>query len=247
MTTVIAGASAGIGQALAERLSAKGERVLGISRKTGYDLSDRASAQLVADSVGDSYRSIDALVITAGHQAALGRLGTCRGQDWLKAINDNLGVVFNTIHAFYPLLKTAPSPRIICLSGGGATNGRPYFSAYACAKTAVVRLVETMAEEEPNFHINAVAPGALNTRMLDELIAAGPITIGHKEWTRAEEQKKTGGDSMESALELIEFLLGADSNGITGKLISARWDAWRSEAGRAALRSREIGTLRRIT
>ncbi len=247
MNIVIVGASSGIGAALTERLTSRGDRVFPLSRSKGHYFENYHQAYTVMDEIKESYRSIDALVVTAGDQAALGKLSECQWHEWHGAITANLLTAFNAIHLFYPMLKQSPKPRIICMSGGGATNGRPYFSSYAAAKTAVVRMVETMAEEEPNFHINAVAPGAVNTRMVDKLLAAGPAIIGQREYDRAFEQKKDGGDSMESALDLICFLLSDESDGISGKLISAKWDQWRSDQGRAALRTREIATLRRMT
>ena len=71
--------------------------------------------------------------------------------------------------------------KIIQLSGGGATNPLPRLSAYAASKAAIVRFAETLALEVKAFGIdvNAIAPGALNTRMLDEVLAAGP-----RRWAR---------------------------------------------------------------
>ena len=66
------------------------------------------------------------------------------------------------------------------LSGGGATNPLPRISAYAASKAAVVRFAETLALEvqDDGIDVNAIAPGALNTRLLDEVLAAGPDAVG---------------------------------------------------------------------
>jgi len=65
------------------------------------------------------------------------------------------------------LARTGARAKVICFSGGGATKPRARFSAYGVAKTGVVRLVETIAEEERDraYDINAIAPGAINTRL----------------------------------------------------------------------------------
>jgi len=64
-----------------------------------------------------------------------------------------------------PHFKKNRRGKIINLSGGGATAPLPRLSAYAAAKSALVRLTETLAQETAGFGIdvNAVAPGALNT------------------------------------------------------------------------------------
>ena len=65
--------------------------------------------------------------------------------------------------------------KIIQLSGGGATSPLPRLSAYAASKAAIVRFAETLAEElrGSGIDVNAIAPGALNTRLLDEVLEAG--------------------------------------------------------------------------
>jgi len=77
-------------------------------------------------------------------------------------VRTNLDGTFNAIRAFYEALRRNPRrAKIVCFSGGGATRPRPNFSAYGVSKTAVVRLVETVADEERDapLDINAVAPG----------------------------------------------------------------------------------------
>ena len=93
-----------------------------------------------------------------------------------------------------------------------------------------MRYVETLAEEvrEFNIDVNAVAPGALNTRMLDEIIQAGPEKVGSSFYKKSLKQKETGGAPLTVSADLIVFLGSDESNGITGKLISAMWDNWKN-------------------
>jgi 3-oxoacyl-[acyl-carrier protein] reductase len=117
------------------------------------------------------------------------------------------------------------------------------------AKTGIVRLVETIAEEtrDQNIDINAIAPGAINTRLTDEVIALGPTVVGEAEFAAAQKQKASGGNSLEKALGLVEWLLSPASDGITGRLIAAQWDPWPTLASHAAeLAAGDIYTLRRI-
>ncbi|HEX5000045.1 MAG TPA: SDR family oxidoreductase, partial [Terriglobia bacterium] len=139
--------------------------------------------------------------------------------------------------------------KIIQLSGGGATNPLPRISAYAASKAAVVRLAETLAEELRDSHVdvNAIAPGALNTRLLDEVLEAGPAKVGARFYERSLQQKREGGAPLYRGADLAVFLASAASDGITGKLLSAVWDPWERLAEHAdELRSTDIYTLRRI-
>jgi NAD(P)-dependent dehydrogenase (short-subunit alcohol dehydrogenase family) len=131
--------------------------------------------------------------------------------------------------------------KIINLSGGGGTGPRPNFSAYATAKAGVVRFTETLAREVEGIDVNAIAPGALNTRMRDDVLDAGPERAGAEyEPTRAR-----GGTSFEPATQLAVYLASAASDGVSGRLIAALWDDWRTLAEQDL--DADAYTLRRIT
>jgi 3-oxoacyl-[acyl-carrier protein] reductase len=134
------------------------------------------------------------------------------------------------------------------LSGGGATNPLPGLSAYAASKAAVVRFAETLAEELREHHvdINAVAPGALNTRMLDEVLAAGPERVGQSFYDRALEQQRSGGVPLSRGAELAVWLGSAASDGVTAKLLSAVWDPWVELPQHIDDLASDVYTLRRI-
>jgi 3-oxoacyl-[acyl-carrier protein] reductase len=139
--------------------------------------------------------------------------------------------------------------KIVNISGGGATSPRPDFSAYGASKCALVRLTETLAEElrEEKIDVNAVAPGAMNTRMLDELLIAGP-DAAPREFADAIKRKREGGAPPEKAAALVALLCSSLCNRITGKLISAMWDEWEKlPQRRAELAAGELYTLRRVT
>jgi 3-oxoacyl-[acyl-carrier protein] reductase len=118
------------------------------------------------------------------------------------------------------------------LSGPGATTARPNFSAYAASKAAVVRLVETIAEEnrEHNVQVNCMGPGGTYTSMTDEILRAGE-RAGWKETEEALQIRQTGGVAPEKQIQLALFLASESSNHISGKLIHASddWKKLRSE------------------
>jgi 3-oxoacyl-[acyl-carrier protein] reductase len=148
-----------------------------------------------------------------------------------------------------PHFKKQRYGKVIQLSGGGATNPLPKISAYAVSKAAIVRFSETLAKEVRGFGIdvNALAPGALNTRMLEEVLMAGPEIVGKDFYERSLKQKKSGGASIDRAAELALFLASSQSDGITGKLISAAWDNWEEWPNHISELDRtDAFTLRRI-
>jgi len=138
--------------------------------------------------------------------------------------------------------------KVICFSGGGSTSPRPNFAAYGVSKTGVVRLVETLAAEweQLPLDINAVAPGAIFTRMTEEILARGEKLAGQEEFESAGKLSRDNSGKLGKVLGLVEFLLSAKSDGISGKLISAQWDAWDKLPERKADLCSDIYTLRRV-
>lgn len=169
--------------------------------------------------------------------------------EWVKAIEINVYGSILMCRELLPHFKAQEYGKVIQLSGGGATNPLPRISAYAVSKAAIVRFAETLAEEVrgTGIDVNAIAPGALNTRMLDEILQAGPERVGHAFYNRALQQKASGGAPLDMGADLALFLASSASDGITAKLISAVWDDWAHWPEHLdELSSSDAYTLRRI-
>ena len=263
MKIVLTGSSSGIGKKLVVHLCAEGHTVVGLARspqtkiKDGgeflpmaCDVSDWGQTSDCVEAVLASHGSIDALICCAGTQSPIGAAMSADPKKWAENIQTNLGGTFNSIRAFYSVLAGCPRrQKIICFSGGGATGPRANFSAYACAKSAIVRLVETLDEEWAggNIDINAVAPGAIATAMTEEVRALGPEITGLKEFSAAQKLSETGEQNLVGVTGLIDYLLSPMSDGISGRLISARWDPWGNlHEHRSELAGSDIYRLRRI-
>jgi len=188
------------------------------------------------------------LVNNAGIYGPKGTIENVDWQEWTQAIATNLFGSVLPARELVTHFKHRGYGKIIQLSGGGATRPLPGLSAYAASKAAVVRFAETLAEELRAHHVdvNAVAPGALNTRMLDEVLAAGPERVGQAYYDQALEQQRSGGSSPERAAQLAVWLASGASDGVTAKLVSAVWDPWSELPEHLDDLASDIYTLRRI-
>jgi NAD(P)-dependent dehydrogenase (short-subunit alcohol dehydrogenase family) len=213
------------------------------------DVSRPADVELLIQTAAQQMGGIDTIVSNAGIHGAKGPIDSVDWEEWSNAIDINLKGTVLVCKFALPYLKKNGYGKIILLSGGGATKPMPCLSAYAASKAAVVRFGETLAVEVKNFNIdvNSVAPGAMNTRLLEDVIAAGPDKIGDELFQQLLKQKAEGGAPLSKGADLCVYLASNASDGITGKLISAIWDPWETlSTYKQQLQNSDIFTLRRI-
>jgi NAD(P)-dependent dehydrogenase (short-subunit alcohol dehydrogenase family) len=250
LNALITGGSQGLGKVIAEHFLREGANVVICSRSEKELLATRAelakkfpsqkvfaktcdvsSEAQVNELVAFALRelgSLNALVLNAGIYGPMGPTESVSLDEWKRALDINLYGVLLPCRAVIPHFKKAGRGKIIVLSGGGATNPLPNISAYAASKAAVIRLMETLAEELKSFHVdvNAIAPGALATRLVDEVLAAGAEKVGAAFFEKNKNWKEKGAVPLELGASVAVYLASAESDGITGKLISAQWDPW---------------------
>ena len=261
---LVTGAGRGIGKRLAIGFAAAGNRVGLLARSKAEldlahleiehaggnalriraDVTDFEQVSAAVDRMRVHYGDVNVVICAAAIQGPIGPFADQSPKAWVDVIHSNLLGVMNACRAVLPHMIERRSGKIIVLSGSGATAARPNFSAYAASKAAVVRLVETVAEEvrDANVQINCMGPGSTYTHMTDEILRAGD-RAGWKETEDALEVRRTGGMAPEKQIQLALFLASEQSNHISGKLIHVA-DDWKKLKTENV--HQEIYTLRRV-
>jgi NAD(P)-dependent dehydrogenase (short-subunit alcohol dehydrogenase family) len=244
---LITGASGALGSAVAERFSREGARLaityystrpaellVNLTSTNGFsvpayvlDVTRLANVRQVVEAVMSQFGRIDVLVNSTGRYGPIGPTHELSEEEWVAAIQANLIGAFYLVRAVLPIMLEQGSGSIIHFSGGGAAYGRPYFTAYGSAKTALVRFTESVAAEtaELNVRVNAIAPGPVKSRMWEQLREAGPAA-GERALEELNDMDANGGVGPSPAASLAVFLASERSKGITGRLISAVHDDW---------------------
>ena len=228
-----------------KKLLNKNQKLLTISA----DVSKEKDVAKVIKMTIQKLGNCSILVNNAGIYGPKNKIEKTNWKEWKKTIEINLFGSVLMCRGLVDCFKKLKYGKIIQLSGGGATSPLPYLSAYAASKAAVVRFAETLAKEvaEYNINVNSIAPGPLNTKMLDEIIKAGPDKVGLDTYNKSIDQKKSGGSPLSKASDLAVFLASPQSDGITGKLISAIWDKWEDWPKYInKITNSDVYTLRRI-
>jgi 3-oxoacyl-[acyl-carrier protein] reductase len=274
-SALITGASLGLGFAIARRFCASGADLFlcarGIDRleksvseleklktradqKILYRQADVSKADEVKDLVSDALKAfpnLTALVSNAGVYGPKGKIEEVSLEEFWGAIEINLLGPILLSRELIPHFRMQNYGKIIQISGGGATNPMPRLESYATSKAAVVRLMESLALDlqRSRVDVNSISPGLLDTRLLDEVLAAGPQKVGEQFYSRMKSAKEEGSSTdPEIGAKLCEFLASSASDGITGKLISAVWDDYTKWPEHLSeLTGKDLYTLRRIT
>ena len=238
MVAVVTGAGRGIGQAIALAFAGEGARLALAARTAAEledtarqvrdlgapalviptDVTDRDQVDRMAAQVIDRYSAIDILVNNAGVAGPIGPLQDNDPAYWVRTIQVNLIGTYLCCRAVLPAMLERNRGKIINMSGGGSLNGAADMSAYGSTKAAVVRLTECLAMElaQTNVCVNAIAPGTIQTRMLEEI---------QQVYDAAGVEMPSGGwGSLERAADLALLLASEDSGNLSGRLVSAIWD-----------------------
>jgi len=181
---VITGAAGNLGQAVASAFASAGSiRVLadrGSDRLAslypdaadgqvllvpGIDLSDPQHARRLAEQALSRFQRIDVLVNTVGGYAGGKRVHEDDPSAWEKMFNINLNTTLNACRAVVPLMLKQGSGRIVNVSARAGLTGVPTLGAYSAAKSAVIRLTESLAGElkDHGINVNCILPGTIDT------------------------------------------------------------------------------------
>lgn len=181
---IVTGANGNLGQAVAEGLARLGARRVLVDRSSdrlagiypqaaqagdlfanGIDLADAAHARRLVADVLARFQRIDVLINTVGGFAGGKRVHEDDSATWEKMFSINLHTTLNACRAVVPEFLRQGSGRIVNVAARAALTGVPTLGAYSAAKSAVIRLTESLAGElkDHGITVNCVLPGTIDT------------------------------------------------------------------------------------
>ena len=200
-TIIITGANQGIGLEIAKNFYFKGsniilcarnkKKLLSIKKKLVsnfnnkfflecLDISNKNQVDKFYKKIFKKNKQINILINNAGIYGPKGPSETLKWNEWKNTLDINLLGSIYMINKIIPHFKKRKNGKIIQISGGGASSAFPFFSPYSVSKVGVVRFIENISIElkKYNIYANSIAPGPVNTRMLAQVLRAGPKKVG---------------------------------------------------------------------
>lgn len=228
-TLVVTGANGGIGRAIAELYHAAGANLvltdLDLAALDGFaaslddpdriatikaDASSADDAQKTVDLAMKRFGGIDFLVPSAGIYQAR-PFAEMTDEDWQRTISINLDGVFYLCKRALPALKENSS--IVTIASLAAYRGAYVNAHYGATKGAMVSMTRALSRElAPKTRVNGVAPGIIETPMINELLKT------RMDETMAQTPLKRLGKPSEIA-SVIAFLCSPAASFITGETI----------------------------
>ncbi len=193
---VITGASSGIGEATARKLSAEGHPLLLLARRVDrlealqlpntlcrqVDVTDAEVFSAAIKEAEAQFGPVDCLINNAGVML----LGLAHEQDpveWKTMFDVNVMGLLNGIHVVLADMKARQHGTVINISSVAGRKTFPNHAAYCGTKFAVHAITENIREEvaDDNVRFITIAPGAVETELLSHT-TSDDIKAGYEEW-----------------------------------------------------------------
>lgn len=129
------------------------------------DLLKQESTETMVRTVLDRFGRIDAVAALTGGFSMGGPLHETSVDDWEFMMRLNTATLFNIAHAVLPHMRRRREGRIVTVGARAALSGRARMAAYTASKAAVIRMTESMSEENKLYgiNVNCVLPSIIDT------------------------------------------------------------------------------------
>lgn len=242
---VITGAAGGVGSLLAMGLAKNahhivclgrteatlarlGRKIIDAGGRTSFkvvDMMDETAIQLAGEQIYEQHGKVDVWINNVGvnNHNAIGPTWELKPDHWWTEVSLNLYTAFMGTRTAIHLMQKRGYGYIINLGGGGVQEPKPFGSAYGAAKTAVVKLTETvnieLEKEGLNIKVFAFNPGFIRNERTEKLVKS---EVARKYMPKLGQILEYGKMSdAQDSVDLIEVLISGKADELSGRYFFA--------------------------
>ena len=182
---IVTGAVGNLGRAVAMRVQAQGGKTILVDRSSDrlreayselkdsaqhwlagdIDMTDAIAVNAMAAEAHKRFGRLDGLVNTVGGFRGGKPVHETDLAEWDFLYDINVRTALHASRAVIPYMLKAQSGRIVNIASRNAFQGGAHYAAYSAAKTAVLRLTESLAGElkTRGINVNCIVPGTIDT------------------------------------------------------------------------------------
>ncbi len=231
---LVTGSSRGIGRAIALRLAQAGfdialhcrsrrdeaeqvaEQIIALGRQVQilqFDVSERAQSRAALEADIEAHGAYYGVVCNAGLTRD-GAFPALSEEDWDQVLRTNLDGFYNVLHPLImPMIRRRAAGRIVCITSVSGLIGNRGQVNYSASKAGVIGAAKALAIElgKRKITVNCVAPGLIETDMLDEHVPIDEIL-------KMIPAARMG--SPEEVAAAVNFLMSAEAGYITRQVLA---------------------------
>jgi len=227
---LVTGGASGIGAAISRRLAAEAaEVVIGdVNLEGAREVAGEIGAEAAALDVTDAAAAAQVVASAGPFEILVNNAGTddfafftdMDPERWRRLLAINLEGVFACTHAVLPAMQEGGYGRIVNIASEAGRVGSKGSAVYSAAKGGVIAFTKTIARENARYGItvNAIAPGPIDTPLLNAARAFGDVGERIIETMRQATQMRRLGKPEEVAA-VVAFLASDDSSYVTGETL----------------------------
>lgn len=202
MNIFITGTSSGLGYGLAQYYLKQGHKVFGISRRSNanldrfenftflsQDISDFTNLASNLDAFLNKSGNLDLVILNAGMLNEIKDMKDTGLEEIEKVMNVNVWSNKIIIDTLFKHVKNIG--QVVAISSGAAVSGSRGWNAYSLSKATLNMLIQLYANEQPDTHFCALAPGLIDTGM-QEYVAGLPEEMNYPTIARLKEVRASG-------------------------------------------------------